>query len=352
MLLAVSSVHGQACLGLPTQDGQGFLTAGAAFTDGAWAPGATVGYDGRGPVSVSAGYAHVLYDNSDIAVSAVGGGLAVEVPNLPVSLCPRAVVSYEWLSNEGEWAGLEPDVDGVAFGGGLSLGHRFESEASDFAFIPAVSAQVIHNRASLSFGAGESQTDSDTYAAFAGGFSLAVGRAFLTPSLGFTTLSGSDATFGIALGVALGPAPTRVDAPSEVSPGVGEPPDEQPEPTRSTLETPPVALLAVAVGSWVGSIAPLNMESYSVKMSLVPAANVGDPAGVILYTRAASSCSYFLTLDEVSEQSFWLRQSTEQAGCDSFGRIGLTPEGDDILTGRWYRPDGRFWVVGVIRRMQ
>ena len=102
----------------------------------------------------------------------------------------------------------------------------------------------------------------------------------------------------------------------------------------------------------MGSIAPLNAEPFSVRISLVAAQNVGDPAGLILYTHPTSSCSYFLTHDDVRGETFWFTQRTDQAGCDSRGRISVNLEGDDILTGRWYRPNGTFWVVGVIRRIR
>jgi hypothetical protein len=133
-----------------------------------------------------------------------------------------------------------------------------------------------------------------------------------------------------------------------------KPPTAEPAPVPEPAPAPaePTELGRDASGTWVGSISPFNSMPYSVKMSVSAADRVGDPAGVILYSQPASACGYFLTLDAVGEETFTFRQNTDESGCDAFGKVSFTWEGEDILTGRWYRPDGTFWVVGVIRRMR
>ncbi|MGH7541742.1 MAG: hypothetical protein ACRELC_12155 [Gemmatimonadota bacterium] len=199
--LGARDVAAQACLGNGALDGQGYLSGRASFTDGAWAPGGSLGYNAPGPITVEAGVDHTLFDNVDIATTAVSGALAVEIPNLSVSICPTVGVAYQWLSNEGELEGLGVDADGVVVGGGLVLGGRIESPGSDFAFIPRASANVVHNRATFSAG-GESVTGSDTYGVFGGGVTLAVGNFFFGPSASISTLDGADPVFGAQLGVA------------------------------------------------------------------------------------------------------------------------------------------------------
>ncbi|MFQ5691357.1 MAG: hypothetical protein ACE5HQ_13940 [Gemmatimonadota bacterium] len=194
--LGARPVLAQACLGIGSVGGQGFLVGSAGFTDGAWGPGGSIGYDTSGPVTVGANFTYTLVDNSDLAVADVGGFLAAEGPNIPVSLCPVASVSYEWLANDGGFTGL--DADGVILEGGLALGGRIES-TPDFAFIPSISALVVHNRASASVG-GFSATGSETFGAFSGSMTMVFGSVFFGPSVGITTLDGADPVFTAILG--------------------------------------------------------------------------------------------------------------------------------------------------------
>lgn len=193
----ISSAMAQACIGVGSMGGQGFLIGSAGFTDGAWGPGASLGYDTEGPVTVGADFSYTLIDNSDLAVAGVGGFLAAEIPDLSFSLCPVATASYVWLANDAGLSGL--DADGVVLGGGLALGGRIES-TPDFAFIPAVSALVVHSRASASLG-GFSATSSETFGSFSGSVTLAFGNVFFGPAVGITTQDGADAVFTARLGI-------------------------------------------------------------------------------------------------------------------------------------------------------
>ncbi len=197
-LASVAPASAQACVGLATRGGQGFLVGQAGFTDGAWIPGGVLGVDTEGPATVFGRFAHALFDNSDAAISAAGGGLAIEIPDLAVSLCPTANVMYQWLSNDGGLSSI--DADGVVFGGGLALGHRFDSRTTEFAFIPNIAAGIEHNRSSLTVG-DTSITGSETYGVFSGGFVLMLGSVFLGPSAAMTTLEGADPIFSAHLGV-------------------------------------------------------------------------------------------------------------------------------------------------------
>ncbi len=190
------SADAQACLGVPTYDGEGFLTGHASFTEGAWAPGGTLGYDADGPISVSSTFDYTFIDNSNVEIASVSGNVVLEVPNLRVSVCPGFGGGYRWLAQEGELAGV--DADGVVFGGGVAVGGRLETR-SDFAIIPYAGAAVVHDRATVRFG-DFSGTASDTYGSFWLGFSIAAGTVYLGPSVSFITEEGSNAVFTAALG--------------------------------------------------------------------------------------------------------------------------------------------------------
>lgn len=191
-----SGVAAQACLANGAAPGQGFAGVGASFTDGAWAPGANIGANTNGPFAVQADVDHTLFDNSDAAITSVSGTAAAEVPAENLSICPVGSVGYQWLSNEGEFEGL--DIDGVVLAGGMALGVDVRTE-DGFRFIPRASAAVAHSRATISVGE-VSGTGSDTYGAF--GLETMIGgeSVYGGPAVSFTTVEGSDPVFSAALG--------------------------------------------------------------------------------------------------------------------------------------------------------
>lgn len=193
--LAAGQLNAQACLGNGAFGGQGYLTGAASFTDGAWALSGDLGVNTTGPISGQIGFGHSMLDNSDVAVSSVGGTLAAEIEGLDVSVCPLGFGGYQWLSSEGELTGV--DADGIFVGGGLGIGGRIESE-SGFAFIPAVGASVVHDRATFSF-EGVSVTGTDTYGSFAGGFLVGKGHIYLAPAVSITTQDEADPVFTAGL---------------------------------------------------------------------------------------------------------------------------------------------------------
>lgn len=198
-LFGAGQAAGQACFGNAAANGQAFVQGGADFTEGAWGVGGSVGGNLQGPVSLSAGFSHLMFDNSDAAMSSVGASAGVELEGLDLSVCPAASLNYQWLSSEGELAGL--DVDGVVFGGGLALGKALPA-GDALSLTPHASATVMHTRASASFG-GISGTDSETFGSFSGGVLIGGSSVYFGPSVSITTLEGSDPVFGAALGLVL-----------------------------------------------------------------------------------------------------------------------------------------------------
>lgn len=195
-LVHAGGLTAQACLGVPTHDRQGFLTARAAFSDGYWMPGGAIGYDAPGPVAGSVGFDYALYDNTDVGVARVLGQIVLEVPDLPVSICPGFGGGYQWLADD---AGTGIDADGVLLAGGVAIGGRLET-SSGFAIIPHASGSVVHDRASFRSGT-VTATDSETYGMFWTGFVIAAGSVYLGPRVTFFTRSGTDPEFSAELGV-------------------------------------------------------------------------------------------------------------------------------------------------------
>lgn len=195
-----SDVQAQACLGIGALDEQGYLIGHAGLTDGAWTPGGTLGYNAPGPITVSASFDHTLLDNSDLAISAASGTLVAEFPNRRVSICPLGFGGYQWLSNKGELSDIDLGLDGFFVGGGVAIGGRLETEGG-LAFIPAVSASVVHTRATLDI-IGLSATGSQTFGSFTVGFAVAGGPVFIGPSLSIATYEDADLVFTGSLGVA------------------------------------------------------------------------------------------------------------------------------------------------------
>ena len=197
LLVAASGATAQACIGTSSLGGQGLIIGSAAFTDGAWAPGAAVGYDTNGPVTVLGDFSVSLADNSDLAIGNGGAAFVTEVPDLGVSICPFASASYAWLINDG---GFAVAGDAFTFAGGLAVGGRIQS-TPDFAFIPSLTAGVVHVRASGSVG-GFSGTDTATHASFNGALTLAFGNVFVGPAIGITTADRADPVITGRIGVA------------------------------------------------------------------------------------------------------------------------------------------------------
>ena len=198
-LFGFGQAAAQACFANLASNGQGFVQARTGFTEGAWSLGGSAGGNLHGPVSLSAGFSHLMFDNSDAAMSSVGAGAGIELSGMNFSLCPAATISYEWLSSEGELAGL--DLDGVVFGGGLAFGKSLRA-GDALSIVPHASATVMHSRASASF-AGVSGTGSETFGAFDGGLLIGGSSVYFGPSVSITTLEGSDPVFGVALGLVL-----------------------------------------------------------------------------------------------------------------------------------------------------
>jgi hypothetical protein len=197
LLAAASGVTAQACIGTSSVGGQGPIIGSAAFTDGAWAPGGAIGYDTNGPVTILGDFSVSLADNSDLALGSGGAAFVAEVPNLGFSICPFASASYLWVLNDG---GFAISGDAFSFAGGLAVGGRIQS-TPDFAFIPSLTAGVVHVRASGTVG-GLSGTDTATHGSFNGALTLAFGNVFVGPAVGITTADGADPVFTGRIGVA------------------------------------------------------------------------------------------------------------------------------------------------------
>ncbi|MFW6192894.1 MAG: hypothetical protein ACOC83_05365 [Gemmatimonadota bacterium] len=200
VLALPTSAHAQACLGNVAGNGQGFASAGASFTDGAWSLNATGGGNTAGPVALQTDVNHTMTDDFDLGITSMSATGAVEIPSDDVSACPVASFGYQWLSDEGDLSGLDVSADGILVSGGMALGADVTGD-SDFAFIPRVAASVVHNRATVE-ALGVSDTESDTYGAFGAGMELGGSAVYGGPSVSVTTQEDSDPVFTVGLGAA------------------------------------------------------------------------------------------------------------------------------------------------------
>ena len=195
--VATAGLEAQACIGVGSHDGQGFMVGGAAFTDEAWGPSLALGYDAHGPVTFGVEGVYTMIDNSSFSLVDTGAFFAAEVPGLGFSLCPVASGSYTFIANDG---GFNIDGDQFTFGGGLAVGGTISS-SPDFAFLPSLTAQVVHSRATGSVG-GASGTVSATHARLGGALILGFGPVFVGPSISILTADGADPVIAGRLGVA------------------------------------------------------------------------------------------------------------------------------------------------------
>lgn len=194
-----TSASAQACLGNTAVGGQGFAAASAAFTDGAWALNGTVGGNTEGPLALQGDVTHTMFDDSEIATTALSATVAADVTSSRVSVCPAASVAYQWLSDEGELSAFDVSADGLVFGGGLAVGGDVVD--GDFQFVPRGSASVVHDRATVEI-AGFSTTESETYGAFEAGMILGGSTVYGGPAVSITTQEDADPVFSMRLGVA------------------------------------------------------------------------------------------------------------------------------------------------------
>lgn len=193
--------------------GQGFLEAGVGFGNDARVYSLGGGYDSYGPVTVS--FAGHFRDNDEIAGApfetpdayGASGGLAIQVTERPVNVCPAFALTYSRLEEieELEDLGFDLDLDVWTAQAGVAFGLAVPAGESGVFVMPFAAPSLIaaHGRASVEF-EGEFEEESDTELEFGatGGLFFGGSRLYGGLSVTATTIEDSDPTFSLGFGVA------------------------------------------------------------------------------------------------------------------------------------------------------
>jgi hypothetical protein len=197
LLTAVADAVGQACIGVPSGDGQFALQAGVGLTSGATSYGADFAANVRGPFAVGARYALTNLDDAEPNGSTFGGRVAVEIPGAGVSLCPEFGIVYSRASGlstniyPGPYTTIATVSWSLEVGGGKTLSVTPALFATPFA---AAGLVFLHSEAQAKSGGFTSSKYKDDASAFSAVLGLLIGtrRVHAGANVSFTTLEDSD----------------------------------------------------------------------------------------------------------------------------------------------------------------
>jgi hypothetical protein len=199
-----SAAAGQACLGIPTNDGSVAIIGSFATTNGAKAYGGTVHGNLVGPISLQAGYSLIDVDDVDANVNSFHAGVAAELPSLSFSACPFAGAEYSTWSESG--FGVDVDFTQTVIPVGLGIGKQFAAGPT-MGFTIFATPQFMYIRAKLSVTDGIdsiSETESSSEFGLGFGFRLGNSSVFGGGGVSFTSIEDSDPVFNVSLGFAVG----------------------------------------------------------------------------------------------------------------------------------------------------
>lgn len=200
----VGGAAGQACLGVPTTDGQFSLSGGIGFSEGAKSYGGAFSADLVGPVSIGLGYELIDIDDISTNGNAFSGRIGFELAIPGVSMCPFGGASYARLHEE-EF-GVEATLSQVGIPIGMGIGKTFDA-GSNLLVTLFGAPQFLYINASLdASGPGGSLDISESNSEFALDMGVRFGTTafFAGAGVGITTIEDSDPVFGITVGVLLG----------------------------------------------------------------------------------------------------------------------------------------------------
>lgn len=199
-----SVVHAQACLGVPSMDGQVALEGSVTFTEGAQGYGGGVYANFRGPISLFGAYELTNFDDIEQNANSFGAGVAFELSVPSISICPGAGVNYTRIHEEE--AGEEATVSQIVVPIGVGIGKRIT--AGDNFFVTLYGQpQFLYIRTSLdidsSIGSG-SASESENEFGMVLGIRFGTAGVYAGGGVGLTTIEDSDPVFTVNVGVMLG----------------------------------------------------------------------------------------------------------------------------------------------------
>lgn len=197
-----SQVLAQACIGIPTIDGQFSLAGNFDTGNDTNQYGLTGSLDLIGPVSIVANGGMFKPDDSDESGTTFGGTLAYELRPRTVSLCPLAGVDYSTIDAEEE--GVEASASALVFRAGLGIGKLLQAGNMNVTLfgIP----HFMHIRTDFEVEGESLFDDSDNEFGATAGVRLSNRSVFGGAHVMFTTVEESDPTFGLTFGIMIGGA--------------------------------------------------------------------------------------------------------------------------------------------------
>ena len=198
---APAATYAQACAGGPSLGtvNSGNVGVGASFFDGGkeYTAGATFGRSVFG----SAHFSYADFDNTDLSLKTVSGGVGFEkATSSGVSVCPVVAVGYGFGF---EILGI--DVTTVSVSPGVALGVVAEVSPT-VSVVPFGQVALVYSRTKADAGPLGEEADSQTHGVIALGVGfvfndkVSLGPAVLIP----VAADGGDTTFGVNLAVGVG----------------------------------------------------------------------------------------------------------------------------------------------------
>lgn len=195
----------QACLGIPLDAYGVAIAGGAAFGDGGNAYSASL-HANVAPVTISGGYTLETLDSFESNANTFGGSIAVEMlPNVRVSACSFAGVSYGWVTDEvtDGFAVYDLTVSALTVPFGFAVGADLAA-GPVLSFVPYIAPQFMYVRGTGTIeDAAESASSTESTTEFGGSLGLILsGPVFFGgPSVSLSTVGESEPTFSVTLGI-------------------------------------------------------------------------------------------------------------------------------------------------------
>lgn len=194
----------QACIGVPSSDGQFTLIGAAGFMDGAKSFGGGVAANLVGPISLGAGYRLVTFDDLDTNANAFNANAAYELSVPSVSICPATGIEYMRWSEDVD--NVKVTITSTVIPVGVGVGRSFVA-GDDFLVTLFALPHFLYVRGTVRGSEGNvSVSVSDSSNEFGSALGIRFGsRTFYAGAgVSITTIEDSDPVFSLSLGVNVG----------------------------------------------------------------------------------------------------------------------------------------------------
>jgi hypothetical protein len=203
--LIAGQVAAQACLGLPTMDGQATLSGNVGFLENARTYGGAGSYNMAGPVTLGASVSITKPSNVNQDITNLGVLGAYDLGLAGFSACPSAGAQYSTFS--AQYFGSFVDATALIVPVGVGLGTAIPVGTGSSRLILSAGPQYLYIRTKLDFStpilSGEGSRTEHEFSLTLGG-ALHMSQVYAGAGVSFNTIEDSEATFGVNLGLVLG----------------------------------------------------------------------------------------------------------------------------------------------------